>query len=413
MLVEGPGANERFVSPAEIKTEVEGDCTLRSTPGGTPTTTACNGMRVRTLLEGAGVDLGAIHFFTVPRADGTTGYLPAAYLEEGAFPEGPARVWVEGNSGVTRFIRPPTSDPNDVNALDNIATRPDEALVIGVSDGNLLQVRAEATPTSIQAGSPVQLTASASGAREGEEVRFRWTFGDGGSAEGASVSHSFGGSGTYEVRVTAVGSEESGGESEPVAVVVGNPPTTNQPGAAPAKKQTHRKPSGANGKGREGRGGKGSEGQGGSGKEGKGSGSGDATEAGEPSSAGAESETDEAPPLSPESSATAPPEPAESESALAPPAASGPSTAPPAPEPTAPQPSGGETVEGRLVANLLDPTEAAAALSGSSSEGSRSAPGAGDDGGSATIPVAAFIVLGLLGAGAALELRSRPRRRPR
>jgi hypothetical protein len=413
VLVEGPAGRQRLVLPAEFDNrEVEGQYTLRATPGENPSPLTFSGMRVKALLERAGVDLGSIHFFTVPRADGTKAYFPGSDLSDQAFPDGPALVWVENASGVTRFLRPVTSNPNDVNATDNIATRPDEALVIGVSEGNLLQVHAEANPSSTLAGTPVQFTASASGAKEGEGVSFHWTFGDGGSAEGTSVSHTFGGSGTYQVRVTAEGSGESGGESGPVAVVVGNPPTTSQPGAAPTSNaKRHHKASGASGTGREGRGGKGSEGRSGDGKGGDGSGT--ATGAGnEPSSAGGKSESAEVPAASPESTTPAP-RPAQSQPPPSTPPASEPSTAAPTarPHPTQRSSAAAETVEGRLVANLLDPAEAAAAASGSApSGGAESAPGAvaGDGGGA--VPVVALIVLGLLGAGAVLELRPRPHR---
>jgi PKD repeat protein len=409
VLVEGPAGRQRLVAPAEFDDqEVRGQYTLRATPGENPAPLTFSGMRVSALLETAKVDLGAIRFFTVPRADGTKAYLPASDLSDQAFPDGPALVWVETASGVTRFLRPVTSDPNDVNAPDDIATRPGEALVIGVSEGNLLQVHAEASPASTEAGAPVELTASASGAKEGEEVRFRWSFGDGGSAEGASVSHAFGGSGTYQVRVTAEGTEESGGESEPVAVVVGNPPTSSQPGAAPTSKaKQHRKASGPSGNGREGRGGNGSEGSGGNGKGQSGGGN----QSSPVRSEAGGGESGEAPEASPESSATETPLPAETE----PPPSSPPakeSTPAPAAKPTAPESAtAAETVEGRLVGDLLDPAEAAAASA--SSEASESAPGAVPGDGGRTVPVVALIVLGLLGAGAALELRPRPRPRPR
>ena len=211
MVVNLPGSGQQLVSAEAIRggSTSHGSYTLRARAGeaGQPETRP--GMTVRAVIELAAGDPDASGFLTVPRADGSTAYLPLTdFSEPPPFPEGPALIAVDQAS--IRFFRPlfEPSNLNEVNAEDNIATTSGEALTIGIREGNLLTVQASASPSSADAGQVVRFGASASGAKEGESVSFRWSFGDGATAEGATVTHAFGGSGTYEARVTAVGSEK-------------------------------------------------------------------------------------------------------------------------------------------------------------------------------------------------------------
>src|SRR5262249_35425686 len=159
----------------------------------------------------AGVDPDGIGYLTVPRADGTTAYLPSSdFADPPPFPEGPALVWVDVNS--THFFRP-VLNSEEANAADNIASVGGEALQIGIHDGALLRVEGKASPASPDAKESVTFSASAERPLAGEKLSFRWSFGDGSSAEGATVRHAFQGTGTYQVTVAARGSMESGGES--------------------------------------------------------------------------------------------------------------------------------------------------------------------------------------------------------
>src|ERR1700743_2242515 len=220
-----------FIGQAQMEeagATVRGECEYRGRAGETPQASACSGLPALTALEEA--KIGSFGYLTLPRSKGTTAYLSAEELErpssvfEGALP--PLFFAAER---ATRFSRPPKiGDPDDVNAEDNIATVAGEALVVGVHQGHVVEVQVTPSTTSTSAGSAVEFTAAVVG---GGEFTFAWTFGDGTTAAGESVSHSFSGSGTYQVRAIATSADGSGGESGPAEVVVGNPPTAAAPGA--------------------------------------------------------------------------------------------------------------------------------------------------------------------------------------
>jgi PKD domain len=410
----------------EAGATVKGECEFRGRAGETPQVSGCSGLPVLTAVEEA--EIGPFGYLTLPRSKGTTAYLSAEELEnpssvfEGSLP--PLFFVAER---ATRFYRPPRKeDANDVNAEDNIATVAGEGLVVGVHDGNVLEVEATASPSSTTAGSPVEFTAAASGGEPGETFTYDWTFGDGTTATtvgSETVSHPFVGSGTYVVRATAHGSAGSGGESGPVEVVVGNPPPAEAPGATTTPRPK-RKPTGAPGKGREGRGGKGSKPapSGGHKKKQKRK---DNSAARRSKSPAGRSRSDVSPqPSTPVPSPILPPEPAAAVppprpvepfggaspeppgccSGEAPPEGSpqhGPSPSPPTAQ--------GQLVEGRLVGDDLGPTTLEEAVGGSTEgEGSRSAPGAVGKGG-VGVPAGVLIVVALLAGGALFEWRrSRP-----
>lgn len=357
------------------------------------------GLPVRKLIELAGLEADHVGYLSVGRADGSSVYLQASdFAEPPPFEGGlPPVVWVDQNA--TRFLRP-LAGPQDANAADNIATPGGEALRVAIRDGNLLQVSATSSDGDIAAGSAVTFSASATGARPGERLSFQWTFGDGTSAEGAEVTHSFSGSGTYEVRATATGREESGGEAAPLAIVVGDPPQRGAAGAATMASAA--KPRGTGGSGGGGGAGNGASGSGEEGSAGRGdSGAG----AGEPAGAqGREGATDSAP--------------AGEDTALAAtPAAVTTAAGADATQPQ-PTPRSGDagtaaerTVDGVLVADLRAPATASAAASEASAGGEPSSA-SGPSSGGGTVPVAALLVAALLGAGALLEWRG-PRLRTR
>lgn len=221
---------------------------LRARAGESPEVTSHRGLPVGAALrEYAGVE--SIGYLTVPRPNGTSAYVAGEALEEPSpkFEGGLAALFAY-NEGSTRFMRPPIAgDPNDVNAEDNIATVAGEALVVGIHDGNILGVSATASSTTPGAGTPVQLEAEAGGAKAGETLAYHWSFGDGTGAEGPSASHAFTAAGTYRVTLTVTGSAESGGEAQPLKIVVGNPPTGTEAGAQPAKAEPKHKAHGGSG----------------------------------------------------------------------------------------------------------------------------------------------------------------------
>ena len=406
------------VSEAQIKAGALPSTTylLRATPGEVGREIALRGMPVQEVIEEAGVPFDGSGYLTIPRPKGTVAYLPGEdFLESSRAFEGgkPAVISIDGPS--TRFFRPLfENEPDGVNAEYNIATPAGEALRVGVHGGNVLTVQASASTSSTAAGSPVQFTAAATGGVENETFTYSWTFGDGTTAAGASVPHTFSGSGTYVVRATATGSEESGGESGPVPIVVGNPPTTEAPGAATTPQPQAKAPQGAPGKGPK------PTVTGGKGKE---------NAAGSPPTQRGGSPPDASHPTNRSRSYSAPPAPATSAPVPLPEAR------PTVPPPTSVEPSGGdlaeppgccsaksppdgspsksrsqgELIEGRLVGDYLDPATVEEAAGGpSAGQGSRSAPGAVGSAG-VGVPALALIVVALLAGGALHEWRrSRP-----
>jgi hypothetical protein len=245
ILVERPGG-ATFVTPQQIKGKADvppRTYTLRARPGEAGQQDTHGGLSARRLIELVGLDPDGIGYLTVARADGTTLYLPGAdFSDPPPFPEGPALVWIDADS--THFFRP-LLDAEDSNAADNVATAGGEALVVGVHDGALLQVQAGGAPTDPAPGRSVAFSASAGGALPGEQLSFRWDFGDGSAAEGAQASHAFMATGTYDVTVAVSGDRESGGVSAPVPVVVGDPPERG--GAGASKRFRVARPHGAGG----------------------------------------------------------------------------------------------------------------------------------------------------------------------
>ncbi|HVO53805.1 MAG TPA: PKD domain-containing protein [Solirubrobacterales bacterium] len=367
--------------------------TLRAEPGEAGETIARGGLPIAALLELVEVDPRNFDYLTVPRADGTTAYLAASDFAPGAFPEGPALVTVE--PAATRFFRP-VRDDSDVNAPDNIVTSGGEALQIGIHAGKLLEVEVLASTHSPDPGEAVSFSATNSVPLEGEQVGFEWRFGDGASGRAPTVSHSFAAPGTYEVHVTAIGSLESGGESAPVQIVVGDPP---QRGKAGVGSDAGAKPHGPNGRGGgagDGSGqvaagdGVGQRGGSGAGTPGGGSGS----SAGSPASSASASVAADS---SPSGSNTA----ADGVSAAE--AAAGTEDVPPQRSAAAER-----TVSGVLVADASAPTAMAGGERASVTSGQPSSASAPPSSGSAALPLGLLALAALLGAGALYEWRGSP-----
>ena len=226
MVLVGPAAAHYEMDEEGLRAGTEGGTyAVRARPGEAGESFTRLGVSLRRLVAESGADPEAIGYVVVPRPDGTDAYLPGADLAEPPPFEGGLPVLVSADSGCIRFLRPATG-PEDANGEDNIASC-GASLTIGVRDGNLLTVRASASDPTPDAAETVSFEATAEGAKAGETIEgYRWSFGDGTSAEGAAVAHAFTAAGSYKVTVTASGSEESGGESAPLTIVVGNPATT-------------------------------------------------------------------------------------------------------------------------------------------------------------------------------------------
>ena len=78
----------------------------------------------------------------------------------------------------------------------------DELVVTVNAVPNIAPVASVAGPTAVKKGEIVRFDASASGDADGNILRYRWDFGDGGTSEDARPQHAFHDAGTYRVRLT-------------------------------------------------------------------------------------------------------------------------------------------------------------------------------------------------------------------
>jgi hypothetical protein len=369
--------------------------TLRASPGKPGEQVTRSGTSIARVMQLASLTPDDVGFLAIPRPNGTISYLSRADIFEPPFAEGPALVSVDSSS--IRYFRP-VRGPDDVNADDNIATPNGQSLDLSVHTGNLLKVRASASPRKVTAGKPVSFSASADGGLPGERISFAWQFGDGASADGKSVSHTFKREGTYLARADATGNEDSGGSSPELAITVGNPPHHGGPGSGP--------PTGGSGNGPSGSGG------GNSGGTGSPSNGGGTTTAGPPGAGGTSGSFPS--PQVPSTTygggypSTFPQTPSTPTTPSIPttPQTTTPSTGQAPPAEASPSPTAGLTqVSGTLVASTGAAPPAGAEVGVGS--GSPSEPSATSDSGSgsAPLPWIAIAVAALLAAGAAIELR--------
>jgi hypothetical protein len=186
-----------------------------------------NAISINRLLTIAQVNPATVSFTYIVRpSNGTWSTLSTADLtaqpttfESGLKPI----VWING--GETDYLRP-LRGPTDTNADDLISDQSGTPVDLYVSSGPLLEVTASATPTKVHIKQPVSFAARVAGLTPHDgNLIYKWTFQDGLTATGSTVTHSFGFTGTFAVIVTVQGSgDDSGGASEPIPVNVGNPP---------------------------------------------------------------------------------------------------------------------------------------------------------------------------------------------
>lgn len=192
-------------------------------------------LSVRRLIELTGASPDAVSFVSLERADGTRLVLSGADIADPPpFPEGPPLVWADADA--IRFLRP-LRDAGDVNAGDNLSF--EGIMRVRVQHGALLAVRASAEPSRVAVGEPVRLRAAVDGINL-SAASCRWTLGDGSTADGCSVSHTFGDEGAYAVTVAVTGPDDSGGASSPLQLRVGRPPSDGSgvTGAGRARRDT-------------------------------------------------------------------------------------------------------------------------------------------------------------------------------
>jgi hypothetical protein len=203
-----------------------------------------NAISVSELLTLAGVNPVSVDHTEIMRLSGSWSVLenadlvdPSARFEGGLAPI----FWINGSE--TQYLRPLRS-PSDTNGDDQIVASAGSPLDLYVYSGPLLSVAATATPNQVAVKQPVTFTAHVTNptAADGTLI-YKWIFQDGSTATGASVTHSYAVSGTWDPVVTVQGKgNDSGGASQPIPVTVGSVPKSanpGRPGGANHDKQAH------------------------------------------------------------------------------------------------------------------------------------------------------------------------------
>ena len=93
-------------------------------------------------------------------------------------------------------------------------------------EGNAAPVASAGPDKSVSTGQSVSFSGGASTDVDGSIVSYSWTFGDGSSAIGLSVSHTYAAPGSYTARLTVTDSCGATG-SDTVVVTVQNPASVN------------------------------------------------------------------------------------------------------------------------------------------------------------------------------------------
>ena len=223
MVVHLPGRTV-YVSGDRIQQQADvppTNYTLRSAAGSE--TDSHSGLSIRKLIALAGGNPDQLGFLRIQRPNGSFAFLTQADLADPSdFQEGPALVFMDG--ATAHFFRPVRSN-TDVNAADNVATiRPASPSSMSGHTGDLIAVKAKASPTTTHATQDVSFSATVSGPHANDQLKYSWHFDDGTVGHGPNPTHAFALEGGYNVFVTVAGAGDSGGASDTIHIVVGKKP---------------------------------------------------------------------------------------------------------------------------------------------------------------------------------------------
>jgi hypothetical protein len=251
VLLHLSGGQDRFYDAGEIdrlRDVPSTDYVLRASPNDPGQTVTLSGTSVRRLVSSA-YPIDQVGFVRFVRPDGTWATLSSSDLADPP-PFADARfplVFVD--SVGTRYFRP-VRDDRDANARDNLSTRSGQPLEGWVQTGRVLTVTATGDPADIDKGESVRFHASVTGARDGERLTVKWTFGDGTTATGGTARHTYDATGAYDALATVTGSRDSGGTSDLIRVNVGKakggPNRTGAPNGRPEPTAPRSGPSNGN-----------------------------------------------------------------------------------------------------------------------------------------------------------------------
>jgi len=190
---------------------------LRSSAG--ESSQVVTGFSLAALIDATGADPFGFSYLELLRPAGGAVLLSRSQaLDPGAFPDGPPVVYA--SPAGTSFLRP-SSGAGDLNATDSFEAP--QGVTIALRKGSPLQVTAEASTLRTRPGKAVRFSVEVEGAGAGEALACSWYFDDGGSATGATASHSFARKGSYDVVVGVTTPGDSTGSSAVVTVQVGPP----------------------------------------------------------------------------------------------------------------------------------------------------------------------------------------------
>jgi hypothetical protein len=207
-IKQGVNSPTKLISGGQIAgaADTSGTYTLRERPGDPGEPVSVSGLSIRGLLSLAGYNPGATRFVQIVGGDGSVITLNSPEINSPPFPEGPALVTDEG--GATRFIKPSRTSGGTSQSVLSVPGTPLEMTVEGSS---LLSLRATASPTKVGTGQTVTFKVSVR-FQQPASYSYEWDFGDGASASGSTVTHSYRQSGNLTARVTVRGSAGSTAE---------------------------------------------------------------------------------------------------------------------------------------------------------------------------------------------------------
>ncbi len=199
---------------------------LRSTSQSPSANPVSNAISVSKLLTLAGLNPPTVNHTQLMRQSGSWSILETADLTDPSarFEGGLAPIfWINGSE--TQYLRP-LRGPSDTNGNDAIVASNGSPLDVYVYSGPLLKVSGRATPSKAGIKQAVTFTARVSNRspRDGA-LTYRWSFQDGATATGPTVTHRYVVAGAWYPVVTVQGAgNDSGGASPPIPVSVGATP---------------------------------------------------------------------------------------------------------------------------------------------------------------------------------------------
>jgi hypothetical protein len=217
---------------------------LRTTAQSPSDNPVSNAISVSELLTLAGLDASTVNHTEILRLGGTWSMLdnadlvaPSAQFQGGLTPI----FWINGSE--TQYLRP-LRGPSDTNGDDQIVASAGSPLDLYVYSGPLLTVAGNATPSRAAVKQPVTFTARVSNPAPADgALVYKWNFQDGTTATGASVTHTYAVAGSWYPVVTVQGEgNDSGGASQPIRVTVGPVPkggSSRTPGGTHDNKHAH------------------------------------------------------------------------------------------------------------------------------------------------------------------------------